>query len=211
MLPAFLVALLVQIGVPAQSHVEPGAAARDAWQRPATVMDTLGIRAGSSVADIGAGTGYFTFHLARRVGARGRVYAEDIVPSALADIARRARSERLPQITTVLGTDEDPRLPTGLDVVLVVNTYHEFRAYEPMMLAFRRALRAKGRLAIIDCEAQPGELPGAAFRHHRIASSTVKDDAVAAGFRFVRSELGFVDPSGGINPSYWFFLIFERP
>jgi ubiquinone/menaquinone biosynthesis C-methylase UbiE len=94
---------------------------RDEWQRPASVMDALRIEPGSRVADIGAGSGYFTFHLAQRVGATGRLYAIDVQRTALEDIGRRASRLAFTQITTILGSDNDPRLPAGsLDVVLVI-------------------------------------------------------------------------------------------
>jgi predicted methyltransferase len=183
---------------------------RDDWQRPAVVMDALRIGPGSRVADIGAGTGYFAFHLARRVGTAGRVYAVDVQRAALEDINRRASALALTQITTILDTDNDPHLPPdSLDVVLVVNTYHELRAYDAMMQGFWRGLKAGGLLAIIDCEAAPGELPESYVRHHRVPSASVRNEAARNGFRFLRSELGFVDPATPF--SYWFFLVFERP
>jgi len=183
---------------------------RDDWQRPAAVMDTLHIGPGTRVADIGAGTGYFTFQLAKRVGPAGRVYAVDIQPEALDDINRRASADRLPQIVTVRGSEEDPHLPSqSVDVVLVVNTYHELRAYDAMMEAFQRALKRGGLLAIIDCEAERGEFPDSYARHHRVPSAAVRDEATRNGFRFLRNEIGFVNPATPF--SYWFFLVFERP
>ena len=189
-------------------HAEVGN--RDDWQRPAAVMDALRIGPGSRVADIGAGTGYFAFHLAQRVGATGRVYANDVQRAALEDIKRRAAALALTQITTMLGTDTDPHLPPDtLDVVLVVNTYHELRAYDAMMEAFWRSLKPGGLLAIIDCDALPGESAENYIRHHRVPSASVRNEAARNGFRFLRTELGFVDPATPF--SYWFFLVFERP
>jgi predicted methyltransferase len=189
-------------------HAEIGN--RDDWQRPAVVMDLLRIGPGSRVADIGAGSGYFTFHLAQRVGATGRVYAVDVQRAALEDIDRRARARSQTQITTILGSDNDPHLPPeSLDVVLVVNTYHELRAYDGMMEGFRRGLKAGGLLAVIDCEAEPGESSESYVRHHRVPSATVREEATRNGFRFLRNELGFVDPATPF--SYWYFLVFERP
>ena len=207
---AAVLAFLLQLGPPAADRVDT--AQRDTWQRPAAVMDALGIHRGTRVADIGAGGGYFTFHLARRVGTAGRVYAVDLQRAALTDIAQRASKERLTQITTVQGTDEDPRLsPASVDVILVVNTYHEFRAFDAMMQRFRAALKPHGLLAVIEPEAMSGEPSGRAFRYHRISRSAVREDAARAGLRFVRNELGFVNPEGGLTSSYWFFLVFERP
>ena len=206
-----LLLLALAVGAPqVPLHIDAGD--RDTWQRPNAVMDALGIRPGSRVADIGAGNGYFTFHLARRVGTAGRVYAVDVESASLERIASRAAAEHLRQVTVVAGTDEDPQLPAGsVDVVLVVNTYHELRAFDTMMEGFRRALRPGGVLGIIDCEPLAGEPPGRAYRYHRIAAATVRDDAGRAGFRFVRHELGFVDPHASLFSSYWYFLVFDRP
>jgi predicted methyltransferase len=207
---AGIVAVLLQLGMQAPPRADVETANRDRWQRPQAVMDALHIRPGSRVADIGAGAGYFTFTLARRVGAKGRVFAEDIQPTALADIGHRASLEHLAQITTVQGTDEDPMLaPGSVDAVLVVNSYHEMKAFDSMMQGFRRALKPHGLLGVIEPEAIAGELPGSAFRHHRIASDTVLADAARNGLRLVRKELGFVNVDAGIYSGYWFFLIFE--
>ncbi len=207
LLAGALAGVLLRAHLSAQ-HEEIGN--RDDWQRPAVVMDALRIGPGSRVADIGAGTGYFTFHLARRVGATGRVYAVDIQRAALEDIDHRASALALTQITTILGSDNDPHLPSeSLDVVLVVNTYHELRAYDAMMQGLWRGLKAGGLLAIIDCEAEPGESPESYVRHHRVPSASVRNEATRNGFRFLRSELGFVDPATPFSYSY--FLVFERP
>ena len=207
----FLVLALAGVprGAPlAAQHEEIGN--RDEWQRPAAVMDALHIGPGSRVADIGSGTGYFTFHLAQRVGAEGRVYAVDVQRAALEDINRRAAALAFTHVTTILGTDNDPHLPPeSLDVVLVVNTYHELRAYDAMMQGFWRSLKPGGLLAIIDCEALPGESSESYVRHHRVPSSAVRNEALRNGFRYLRTELGFVDPATPF--SYWYFLVFERP
>src|SRR5215475_5527696 len=99
--------------------------ARDRWERPEEVMDAVGVKAGSTVADVGAGEGYFTFHLAERVGTTGKVYAEDILEDRLEKIRALAAERKLTQIETVLGAADDPRLPAErMDAVLVVNAYH---------------------------------------------------------------------------------------
>src|SRR5215471_4755211 len=94
---------------------------RDDWQQPDQVMDRLGISDGSKVADIGAGGGWFTVRLARRVGPNGRVYAEDIQRSMIEAIQRRVARENLANVIAVLGTATDPHLPSGLDAVLIVD------------------------------------------------------------------------------------------
>src|SRR5262244_1293475 len=91
---------------------------RDDWEKPQEVMDVLGIKAGTVVGDVGAGEGYFTFHLAARVGPTGKVYAEDILEDRLEKIRSRAGKESLAQIETIHGETGDPRLPpASSDVV----------------------------------------------------------------------------------------------
>ena len=101
---------------------------RERWQQPDAIMDALGIHEGSSVADLGAGGGWFTVRLARRVGPNGRVYAQDIQKPMIESMERRIRREGLPNVTMVLGTDEDPKLPDPVDAVLIVGVYGELAA-----------------------------------------------------------------------------------
>jgi predicted methyltransferase len=181
---------------------------RDSWQRPAEVMDALAIRPGSAVADVGAGDGYFTFHLASRVGAQGKVYAEDISESQIEKIRERAKKEGLSQIETILGTQDDPKLPLGtLDAVLVVLTYHEFQNSDAMLAAMIRALKPGGFLAVIDDEAEPNQTRSSAAQEHKIRKEMVRADAARNNIHFVREEKGFE-----ANPnSHLFFLIFDKP
>ncbi len=192
---------------PAPPHKE--LANRNDWQRPHWVMDVLQIKEGSRVADVGAGSGYFTLHLAGRVGWKGKVYAVEIREDVLAGIREFRKALNLPQIEMVLGADDDPRLPAGsLDVVLVVNAYHEMRAYNRMMQAFLRALKPGGLLAIIDADAKEGSRRAVYFEQHDLPATLVRADAVRNGFRYLRTESGFTNPDDGAK---WFFVIFERP
>ncbi len=183
--------------------------ARDAWQRPEAVMDALGIKSGSAVADVGAGGGYFTFHLAQRVGPQGKVYAEDILEDEVNKIRERAAKEKLQQIEALLGAMDDPKLPAErLDSVLIVNAYHEMREHDAMLRAVFHALKPGGLLAIIDAPAAPGEPREKYFDRHRIPERFVRDDAAHNGFSFVRQERGFNSPERGRD---YFFLIFKKP
>ncbi len=181
---------------------------RDAWQRPGEVMDSLGARAGSVVADVGAQTGYFTFHLAGRVGPQGKVYAEDIRDEDLAKIRERAEKEALAQIETVLGTKSDPRLaPESLDAILIVNAYHEMGEYDAMLQGMVRALKPGGLVVIIDHETKPGQPRSTYSKEHKISQKLVREDAARNGLRFLREEKGF-EP---MDREHWFFLVFEKP
>jgi predicted methyltransferase len=172
-------------------------------------MDALGISPGMLVADIGAGDGYFTFHLAARVGPSGCVYAVEIDKSALDKIQRHAQREKLAQVKGVLGATNDPRLPANaLDAALIVNAYHEMRDYDAMLAGVFRALKPGGRLAIIDGAIAPGEDRDTYFRRHRIPAELVRADAERAGFRFLREEEGFLRPR---DKKKFYFLHLEKP
>ena len=160
---------------------------RDAWQQPGRIMDALGIGDGSAVADVGAGGGWFTVRLARRVGPNGRVYAEDVQPQMIESIGRRVHREGLRNVHTVLGTAEDARLPQGqLDVVLVVDAYHEMQFKVTLLRNLAQSLKRNGRLGIVDYKVGgygPGPEPD-----ERIAPEKVIEDAESAGLRLLRYE-----------------------
>lgn len=210
--PFALVALLVFAGAAVvalqdrSSESEWGT--RDGWQRPQDVMDELGLTAGSAVADIGAGRGYFAFRLAARVGPNGKVYAVDIDEGDLKRLASRAREQNLAQIETVHGAADDPRLPDGcVDAILVVNAYHEMRDYDAMLRGMFRALRPRGRLAIIDEDSEAGKPRSSYHSSHEIPASLVREDAERNGFRLLRQPEGFRRSSS----TDWYFLVFEKP
>ena len=115
------------------------------------VMDLLGITPGKAVADIGAGSGWFSVRAARRVGSTGVVYAEDINPEAVRAIETRAKKEQLPAVRAVLGTPDDLKLPPeSVDVALMLKVYHEIAHPVPVMKELRAALKPGGRVGIID-------------------------------------------------------------
>ena len=159
---------------------------RDAWQMPDEVMDALGIADGGAVADLGAGGGWFTVRLARRVGPHGRVYAQDIQSQMIESISRRVSREGLTNVRTVLGTADDPRLPGGLDAVLIVGTYPEFSDPIPLLRRVAAALKPGGRLGIVDFTLEGGG-PGPPLEA-RIAPAEVIDSARLAGLRLLAHE-----------------------
>jgi len=182
---------------------------RDSWQRPQEVMDALALREGSAVADVGAGDGYFTRHLSKRVGESGAVFAVDVDSGALRRLQRLAENEKLVNVRVVEGQTGNPQLPeNSLDGVLVVNAYHEFREFDAMMRHFFAALKPGGRLAIIDAVGNEDQARDRLMDGHRIAEKMVRDDAERAGFRF-REKLSDIQRGG--RRSTWFFLLFEKP
>ena len=178
---------------------EPG---RDQKLQIDRVMDTLKLRPGSNVADIGAGGGWFSVRAARRVAGGpnggGTVYAEDINPHAVDAIHDRAVKENLPNIAAVLGTPDDPKLPPDtIDAALMLRVYHEV-AHPPALLAnLRNSMRPGGLFGVID---HPGN--GA---DHGIDADVVRAEVERNGFRFV----GKYDFTKGDQNDY--FLVFEKP
>jgi ubiquinone/menaquinone biosynthesis C-methylase UbiE len=173
---------------------------RDAWQRPDRIMDALQIAEGSVVADLGAGGGWFTVRLARRVGPNGRVYAQDIQPQMIEAISRRvARDGLQPRVKTVLGTSSDPSLPNDLDAVLIVDAYHEMEDPVALLRNLARSLKADGRIGIVDFK-QDGGGPGPEMSE-RVDPERVIRDARTAGLTLLSRE-GFL--------RYQFMLVFGR-
>ena len=160
---------------------------REAWQRPEQIMDALGIGDGSVVADLGAGGGWFTVRLAKRVGPNGLVYAEDIQPQMIEAIQRRVQREGLRNVETVLGAADHPSLPKAqLDAALMVETLYEVEDRQSLLTNVLTALKPGGRLGIVEYRPDGGG-PGPA-RDQRLPSEQVVRAAKAAGLRFVREE-----------------------
>ncbi len=160
---------------------------REQWQKPEEIMDALNIADGSVVADLGAGGGWFTVKLARRVGARGLVYAEDIQPLMIEAIKRRVQRENLTNVVrTVLGTPKDSRLPHGLDAVLIVGAYHEMEDPVTLLKNAADSLKPQGRIGVVDF------LPGAGGPgpepDQRVDAETVVRGAVAAKLEVISRE-----------------------
>ncbi len=160
---------------------------RDAWQMPGEIMDALGIGDGSVVGDLGAGGGWFTVRLARRVGPNGLVYAEDVQREMVDAIERRVAREGLRNVRTVLGEDHDPKLPAeALDAVLMVDAYNEVQDRVQLLANIREALKPNGRLGVVDFKLEGGG-PGPPMEE-RVDPATVVADAEAAGLRLLADE-----------------------
>jgi SAM-dependent methyltransferase len=173
---------------------------RDDWQEPDRIMDALHVADGSRVADLGAGGGWFTIRLARRVGPNGRVYAEDVQREMIESINLRIANLRLTNVETILGTFDDPRLPDALDAVLVVDTYPQFEDPVSMLRQVARALAPHGRLGIVDFKLDGVGGPGPA-RAERADPDEILRHASEAGLRLVQAP---------ISLRYQYLLIFGK-
>ncbi len=188
-----------------------------------TVYSELKIGKGSVVADVGAGGGWLSTRLARKVGPTGIVYAEEILLKYVQFLQNRAKIEKLPQIKTVLGTTSDPKLPTGLDAVIILNAYHEFDQPIEMLKKIRGSMKPSARLGFIERDTgwlrdqaetafkktgkikrQIQEVPdnNPFTDDHRLAMNVVKREAELAGFR----SLSAIELGGD-----HYLLVVERP
>lgn len=180
---------------------------REDWQKPDLIMDELQIADGSRVADLGAGGGWFTIRLARRVGPNGVVFAEDVQPLMLEAATRRVERERLRNVVPVLGMATDPRLPaTGeLDAVLIVGAFHEMddtahpEKIRTLLNHVIRALKPQGRLGVVDF--LPGDGGPGPNREERADPETV--------IRTV-ADVGLVLQKRETIPPFMYLLVFGR-
>jgi len=160
------------------------------------VMNLLNIKAGSSVADIGAGSGWFSMRAAARVGASGVVYAEDINPDAVKYIQDRIHKEKVSNVKAVLGSPDDPKLPSdSIDAVLLLKVYHEIAHPLELMAKLKPCLRPGAKVGIID--------RNGAGANHGVNSDVVKREMAEAGFKMLSSH-DFTKADGED-----YFLIFE--
>jgi predicted methyltransferase len=169
---------------------------RDAWQKPHEVIKALALEPDAIVADIGAGTGYFSARLASMLHA-GKVYAVDIEPDMVRYLAERAKREALPNMVAVAGAPGDPHLPAKADLVLLVDVYHHIEERPRYFGKLRGALKPGGRIAVIDFRLDSPEGPP---KEARIAPERVKSEMAKAGYVLAK-EHGFLPRQ--------YFLLFE--
>jgi ubiquinone/menaquinone biosynthesis C-methylase UbiE len=156
--------------------------ARAAWQKPAELVAGLGLRPGQTVADVGAGTGYFLAHLAAAVGETGTVYAVETEPNLVVHLRDRAEREGLRNVVPVLASADHPRVPRGgIDVMLLVDTYHHLDDRPAYFRRVQRLLAPGGRVVVVDW--QKRELPVGPGMDHKLAPAHLGDEMTLAGYR----------------------------
>lgn len=174
----------VQLAGSAQT-VEYGERQTNERQPPDKVMDAVGVKAGMTIGEVGAGRGRYTVHLAVRVGPSGKVYANDIDADGLAHIRERCQKDGLANVETILGRPDDPLFPAGkLDLIFMVLTYHHLRQPVDMLKAMAPSLKPGATVVVVD--------PDPVKDHDRGPESTSKEeierDAAEAGYELVRVE-----------------------
>jgi ubiquinone/menaquinone biosynthesis C-methylase UbiE len=155
-------------------------------EQPDRLIDSLRLAPGDVVADIGAGTGYFTFRIARRVP-EGGVYAVDIQPEMLDILMERAWEQGFENVEPVRGDVDDPNLPAdAVDLALIVDAYHEFSHPREMLDGIRRALRPGGRLVLLEYRGEDASVPIKPL--HKMTEAQVRREVEAAGLRHVETQ-----------------------
>ena len=159
---------------------------REAEEAPDAALDAIGIARGATVADVGAGAGYITWRLAERVGPGGKVYANDIQPEMLDLLRKNVAARHLTNVETLLGTEDDPKLPAGqIDLILLVDVYHEFSQPQKMLRKMRESLKSYGRLVLLEYRKEDPNIP--IRPEHKMSVEEVRAEVQPEGFRFEKN------------------------
>ena len=159
---------------------------RESEEHPDEALDALKIPKGAAVADVGAGVGYFTWRLAERVGPSGVVYGEDIQKAMLDQLRQNMEARHLTNVREVLGNIDDPKLPkSSVDLIILVDVYHEFSEPEKMLDRMREALKPNGRLVLLEYRGEDPKVP--IKPEHKMTVKQVRAEVEPEGYRFDES------------------------
>ena len=154
---------------------------REQEEAPSKAVDALDFKPGQVVADIGAGSGYYTSRIAKRVGPTGRVFATDIQPGMIELLEQRVKNESLTNVTTILGTMEDPQLPPrAIDVAIMVDVYHELQQPQLFLQRLKDAFKPDGRLVLLEFRKEDASVP--ILEVHKMSVAEVKAELEHEGF-----------------------------
>jgi ubiquinone/menaquinone biosynthesis C-methylase UbiE len=160
-------------------------AERENEERPRLAVELLGIKLGLTVADIGAGSGYYSELLSRKVGPSGKVIANDIQPGMIRLLQQRVRDRKLPNVEIVLGLEDDPKLPPdSVDLALMVDVYHEFSQPQAMLRKLHQALKPGGQLVLLEFRKEDPSVP--IREEHKMSVKEVRAELEPEGFQFDR-------------------------
>ncbi len=181
---------------------------RDREQRPRRLIEALSLKPGMTVADIGTGTGYMLPFLSRAVGPDGRVLAQDIFPDFLVRARQKAEAERLDNVSLILGSESDVRLPARrVDLALVLDVYHHLNYPKPVLMSIRRSLTRHGRFVVVDYYRRPNAMPGGgSMEHIRADQDEVIAEIESAGFHLTAKKDHIPD-----SQYILYFVRTERP
>jgi ubiquinone/menaquinone biosynthesis C-methylase UbiE len=156
---------------------------REREEQPEKAITELNLKPGMFVGDVGAGTGFYSIRVARAVAPNGVVYANDIQPGMLEKLKANATAQNVGNVVTILGTESDPRLPAGkLDLVLLVDVYHEFSRPQRMLDRIRESLKPNGRLVLLEFRKEDPTVP--IRPEHKMSVEEVKAEVTPQGYQF---------------------------
>ncbi len=156
---------------------------REKEEQPEKAITALDLKPGMFVGDVGAGTGFYSLRIAKRIGPTGIVFANDIQPEMLDRLRANAAAQKITNIQTVLGTESDPKLPPGkLDLVILVDVYHEFSRPQRMLDRIRESLKPNGRLVLLEFRKEDPDVP--IRPEHKMSVGQVKAEIIPEGYQF---------------------------
>ena len=184
-------------------------AERDQWKRPPDIIEALDLKPGNVVVDLGCGSGYFTLKLSSPVGRSGRVVAEDIRRLPLMFLWVRAAQRGEHNVRIVVGEPTDPHLPTHVNAVLILNTYHEFTDSHSILVHVGQSLIPTGRLVVVDREPKLASSAVSETAEHEISAERVENELRQANFAIVSRQDHFIEhDSYGEN---WWLIVARKP
>lgn len=156
-------------------------------EEPDLALDAIKLEKGSTVADVGAGSGYMSVKMAKRVGPMGKVYANDIQPEMIALLRQRLAKEKIANVEPILGAVDDPKLPAhSLDLILMVDVYHEFQQPQAMLRHMHDALKPGGRLVLLEYRKEDPTIP--IREEHKMSVAVAKLEVEAEGYKLSRVD-----------------------
>lgn len=159
---------------------------REVEENPEAAINALDLKPGMWIADVGAGTGYFSVRMARKVGPAGKVFANDVQPEMLSRLQENVEREHLSNVETVLGTQSDPKLPAGrLDMILMVDVYHELSQPQRVLRELKKALKTDGRLVLIEYRKEDPTIP--IRPEHKMSAEEVRTEVEGEGYKLVQT------------------------
>ena len=192
------------------SRLDVVEAERDQWQRPAAVIQALGIRPGDVAVDLGCGSGYFALKLSSPVGKAGRVLAEDIRRLPLTFLWLRTILKNERNVTVVRGGATDPHLfRRQVNEVLIANTYHELADSQAILAQVRQSLVSDGRLVVLDRSPNPADIGATRLAEHEISAGQVEGELRQAQFEIVSRQDDFIEKDPD-NESWW-LIVARKP
>ncbi|MFK7813760.1 MAG: class I SAM-dependent methyltransferase [Maribacter sp.] len=198
--------LLLCVNITLAQYSEEDWEERDTWMNVSKIFDLAEIKKGDQVADVGCHEGYLSFHLSKRVGEKGKVFAVDVEEYRLDNLKDYMQEREVDNIEVILGDYDNPKLPQGsLDVVIVMDTYHEMDDYMDILGHIKKALKPNGRILILEKlkEQKRGKSREEQARGHTLSSEYVKQELKEAGFNITKEVKDFGDWQENREKQMW--------